>query len=174
MGGAMLNDTVLSNDTPISKNSLEDRQTPRLLDQVRNVIRYKHYSIRTERSYSDWIKRYIYFHNKQHPKDMNERHICAFLTYLAVDKQVASSTQNQALCALVFLYRQVLKKEVGDFDNMVRAKMPSKLPVVFTREEVKQVLVQLEGVNWLMGQVLYGSGLKVMECMRLRVNPIVA
>ena len=172
IGGAMLNDTVSFDDNSISKNCLEDRQTPRLLDQVRNVIRYKHYSIRTERSYSDWIKRYIYFHNKQHPKDMDERHICAFLTHLAVDKKVASSTQNQALCALVFLYRQVLKKEVGDFDNMVRAKMPSKLPVVFTREEVKHVLLQLEGVNWLMGQVLYGAGLRVMECVRLRIKDI--
>ena len=104
---------------------------------------------------------------------MDERHICAFLTHLAVDKKVASSTQNQALCALVFLYRQVLKKEVGDFDNMVRAKMPSKLPVVFTRDEVKHVLLQLEGVNWLMGQVLYGAGLRVMEWVRLRVNPVV-
>lgn len=168
----MLNDTVSFDNNSISKNSLEDRQTPRLLDQVRNVIRCKHYSIRTERSYSEWIKRFIYFHNKQHPKDMDEMHVSAFLTHLAVDKKVASSTQNQALCALVFLYRHVLKKEIGDFDNMVRAKMPSTLPVVFTRDEVKDILLQLDGINWLMGQILYGSGLRVMECVRLRVKDI--
>ena len=170
----MFNETIVPDDTLIQKNSLPEGQTPRLLDQVRNVIRCKHYSIRTEQSYLQWIKRYIFFHHKQHPELLNEVHISAFLTHLAVDKKVASSTQNQALCALVFLYRQVLKKEVGDFDNMVRAKMPSKLPVVFTRNEVKHVLLQLEGVNWLMGQVLYGAGLRVMEWVRLRVNPMVA
>ena len=105
---------------------------PRLLDRVRAVIRCKHYSIRTEHSYIDWIRRYIYFHNKQHPEDMGEQHISAFLTHLAVDRKVASSTQNQALCALVFLYREVLKKEIGEFENLIRAKKPRKLPVVFT------------------------------------------
>jgi site-specific recombinase XerD len=119
------------------------KETPRLLDQVRNVIRCKHYSIRTEQSYLDWIRRYIYFHNKQHPKDMGEPHISGYLTHLAVDRKVASSTQNQALCALVFLYREVLKKDIGEFENLIRAKKPQKLPVVFTREEVKQILYDL-------------------------------
>ena len=170
----MFNETIVPDDTLIQKNSLPEGQTPRLLDQVRNVIRCKHYSIRTEQSYLQWIKRYIFFHHKQHPELLNEVHISAFLTHLAVDKKVASSTQNQALCALVFLYRHVLKKEIGEFDNLVRAKRPVKLPVVFTPEEVKQVLLQLDGVNWLMGQVLYGAGLRVMEWVRLRVNPMVA
>ena len=98
---------------------------PRLLDQVRDVIRCKHYSIRTESTYTEWIKRYILFHNKQHPKDLNEQHISAFLTHLAVNRKVTSSTQNQALCALVFLYRQVLKMDLGDFENVIRAKKPS-------------------------------------------------
>ncbi len=146
------------------------KRAPRLLDEVRNVIRCKHYSIRTEQSYVDWIKRYIYFHNKQHPKDMGEAHISNFLTHLAVDKKVASSTQNQALCALVFLYREVIKKDIGEFENLIRAKKPHKLPVVFTREEVKQLLLQLSGVNWLMGQLIYGAGLRIMECVRLRVK----
>jgi site-specific recombinase XerD len=145
---------------------------PRLLDAVRGVIRCKHYSIRTEQSYVDWIKRYIYFHNKQHPKDLGEEHISAFLTHLAVKRKVASSTQNQALCALVFLYRQVLKKEVGEFENLIRAKKPHKLPVVFTREEVKEILLQLDGVHWLMGQLLYGAGLRIMECVRLRIKDV--
>jgi integron integrase len=165
------NNHLNSNDNLQNDNHQMERN-PRLLDQVRNVIRCKHYSIRTESSYIDWIKRYIYFHNKQHPQNLDEKHISSFLTHLAVEKRVASSTQNQALCALVFLYRHVLNKEIGDFDNLVRAKRPQKLPVVFTRDEVRCVLLQLQGVNWLMGQVLYGSGLRVMECVRLRVKDI--
>ena len=148
----------------------QTRHKPRLLDQVRDVIRCKHYSIRTENTYTEWIRRYIRFHNKRHPKDLNEQHISAFLTHLAVNRKVASSTQNQALCALVFLYRQVLKIDLGDFGNVIRAKKPSRLPVVFTRDEVRQILLQLNGVHWLMGQLLYGAGLRVMECVRLRVK----
>lgn len=145
---------------------------PRLLDQVRNVIRSKHYSIRTEQTYIDWIKRFIYYHDRQHPKDLDTNHISAFLTYLAVHRKVASSTQNQALCALVFLYKEVIKKDIGQLDNLVRAKRPSKLPVVFTRDEVRKILLQLEGVQWLMGQLLYGAGLRLMECLRLRVKDV--
>jgi integron integrase len=145
---------------------------PRLLDQVRDVIRCKHYSIRTESTYTEWIKRFILFHDKRHPKDLNEKHISSFLTHLAVNRKVTSSTQNQALCALVFLYRQVLKMELGDFENVIRAKKPSKLPVVFTCEEVRQILLQLNGVHWLLGQLLYGAGLRVMECVRLRVKDV--
>ncbi len=150
----------------------EHLSKPRLIDQVREVIRCKHYSIRTERAYIDWIRRYIFFHDKQHPKHLSESHINAFLTYLAVKRKVAASTQNQALCALVFLYREVLKKELGEFGDITRAKKPQKLPVVFTREEVRQVLLHLEGANWLMGQVMYGAGLRVMECIRLRVKDV--
>ncbi len=157
---------------PSISNSTQTSDKPRLLDQVRNVIRCKHYSIRTEHSYLDWIKRYILFHNKKHPQDMDEEHISAFLSHLAVMKKVASSTQNQALCAIVFLYRDVLKKDLGEFQNLIRAKKPEKLPVVFTQEETKQVLLQLNGVHWLMGQLLYGAGLRVMECVRLRVKDV--
>ena len=124
---------------------------PRLLDQVRDAIRLKHYSIRTEHTYIDWIKRYILFHKKQHPKDLGECHINCFLTHLAVNHRVASSTQNQALCALVFLYREVLKMKLGDLGEIAWAKKPVKLPVVFSREVVNQILLQLNGNSWLMG-----------------------
>lgn len=131
-----------------------------------------HYSIRTEQTYISWIKRYIYFHDKRHPNELDENHITEFLNFLAVQRRVASSTQNQAMCALVFLYRHVLKKDLAQFENMVFAKRPSKLPVVFTREEVRNILFQLEGVTWIMGQLLYGAGLRVMECVRLRIKDI--
>ena len=157
---------------PLSEHQHTENDQPRLLDLVRNIVRCKHYSIRTEQTYVDWIKRYIFFHKKQHPAQLGETHISEFLTHLAVDKKVASSTQNQALCALVFLYREVLKKDLGEFENLVRAKKPQKLPVVFTREEVKAVLLQLEGVPWLMGQLLYSAGLRLMECVRLRVKDV--
>ena len=145
---------------------------PRLLDQVRDTIRRKHYSIRTEQSYIDWIRRFIYFHKKQHPRELNESHITEFLNFLAVQKKVASSTQNQALCALVFLYREVIKKDLAQFENLVHAKRPARLPVVFTTDEIRTILLQLDGVNWIMGQLLYGAGLRVMECVRLRVKDV--
>gem|GEM_PF-1245551 len=143
-------DEHLSMDMPsrgmfLPENGHNHPAKPRLLDEVRNVLRLKHYSIRTEQSYVDWIRRFIYFHNKKHPADMDARHIGSFLTHLAVTQKVASSTQNQALCALVFLYRHVLRKELGQFDDLVFAKRPSKLPVVFTRNEVKGLLLQLGG-----------------------------
>ncbi|MDA3896875.1 MAG: phage integrase N-terminal SAM-like domain-containing protein [Desulfobacteraceae bacterium] len=144
---------------------------PRLLDQVRDAIRLKHYSIRTEETYIGWIKRFIFFHNKRHPKDMGENEIKAFLTDLAVNKNVAASTQNQVFNALLFLYREVLKQDFGNFSDTVRAKKPKKLPVVFTKTEVKLIIDQLEGVKWLMAQLMYGSGLRLMECM-LRVKDI--
>jgi integron integrase len=168
----MLKDAHMAGGPSTTDRNHLNGKNPRLLDQVRNIIRCKHYSIRTEQSYVDWIKRYIFFHDRRHPADLDERHISAFLTHLAVDRKVASSTQNQALCALVFLYREVLKKEVGEFQDLIRAKKPHKLPVVFTRKEVKQVLLQLDGINWLMGQLLYGAGLRVMECVRLRVKDV--
>ncbi len=159
-------------DKPLCQNEPNCRERPRLLDQVREAIRLKHYSIRTEQAYVDWIKRYIYFHEKKHPADLDENHITSFLTYLAVQKKVASSTQNQALCALVFLYREVIKKELSQFENLVFAKRPTKLPVVFTRDEVRSILLQLEGPTWIMGQLLYGAGLRLMECIRLRVKDV--
>lgn len=144
----------------------------RLLDRVRETVQRKHYIIRTEQSYIDWIKRYIYFHGKQHPGDLNESHVTEFLNYLAVQKKVASSTQNQALCAIVFLYREVIKKDLGRFENLVHAKRSSRLPVVFTPEEIRTIFLQLDGVTWIMGQLLYGAGLRVMACVRLRIKDI--
>ena len=165
----------LSKYDPVSSAQRPDRKDapkPRLLDQLRNAIRRKHYSIRTEQSYIDWIKRFIYFHDKQHPRDLNESHLTEFLNFLAVQKKVASSTQNQALCALVFLYREVVKKDLAQFENLVHAKRPARLPVVFTPDEVRTILLQLDGVTWIMGQLLYGAGLRVMECVRLRVKDL--
>ena len=145
---------------------------PKLLDQVRDRIRTKHYSIRTEQTYIDWIKRFILFHDKRHPAKMGEKEITAFLTHLAVNRKVAASTQNQALSAIVFLYREIILKQLGEFENLIWAKKPSRLPVVFTQVEVKQILPLLQGHSWLMGQLLYGAGLRIMECVRLRVKDI--
>jgi integron integrase len=147
-------------------------QSKKLLDQVRDALRLKHYSIRTEEAYVDWIKRYILFHSKRHPKDMGLAQVQAFLTHLAVEGQVAASTQNQALSALLFLYRQVLKIDLDTPLDAVRAKKPSRLPVVLTRAETHQVIQGLAGPYQLMAKLLYGSGLRLMECVRLRVKDI--
>jgi len=145
---------------------------PKLLDQVRAAIRTKHYSIRTEESYVNWIKKFILFHNKRHPKEMGEKEINAFLTHLAVNKKVAASTQNQALCAIIFLYKHVLKIEIGNLGEMVWAKKPKRLPTVFSKKEAEKVLSQLSGMNWIMAYLLYGSGLRLNECIKLRVCEI--
>jgi len=146
---------------------------PRLLDRVRQAIRLKHYSIRTEEAYVNWIKRFILFHNKRHPKDMGAPEIETFLTHLAVDLNVAASTQNQALSALLFLYREVLKKDLDERTiDAVRAKKPKRLPTVLTKDEVLKVIGFLSGTNQLMAKLLYGSGLRLMECLRLRVKDI--
>jgi integron integrase len=145
---------------------------PRLLDRVRSDLRVKHYSTRTEKAYIDWIRRFILFHGKRHPNEMGEREISAFLTHLAVDRHVAASTQNQAFCALLFLYQQVLQLKLDFIDDVARVKRPAKIPVVFTREEARAVLDQLDGEYQLMSELLYGSGLRLMECVRLRVKDI--
>jgi len=145
---------------------------PRLLDQVRTTIRTKHYSYRTEEAYVSWIRQFILFHNKQHPVDMSEIEVNAFLNYLATRRKVSASTQTQALCAIVFLYRHVLGRELGQLQDLIRAKKKKNLPVVFTREEVRQVLDNLSGTHWLMANLLYGSGLRLMECIRLRVKDV--
>jgi integron integrase len=144
----------------------------RLLDQVREQIRLRHYSIRTEQAYVSWIKRYILFHDKKHPKDMDKAEIEAFLTYLAKDLNVSSSTQNQAFNALLFLYNQVLHKSLDDKINAIRAKKPRRLPTVMTNEEAMKVVKGLSGSNKLMAKLLYGSGLRLMECLRLCVKDI--
>ena len=145
---------------------------PRLLDQVRDTIRLKHYSIRTEQSYLGWARRFILFHNKRHPRDMGAVEVTAFLTDLAVRGNVAAATQNQALNAILFLYREVLKIDLPWMDGIQRAKKPARLPVVFTRAEVKRLLAQLDGTLWLMASLIYGSGMRLMECVRLRVKDI--
>lgn len=145
---------------------------PRLLDQVRDAIRRRHYSYRTEQSYLQWIRRYIYFHQKRHPREMGEPEIAAFLTNLAVQRQVSASTQNQALNALLFLYKHVLEMDVGLIHGVVRAKRPKRLPLVMTREEVQAVLCRLSGRDWLLACLMYGAGLRVMESIRLRVKDI--
>jgi integron integrase len=146
--------------------------SPRLLDRVRWLLRAKHYSIRTEEVYIDWIRRYIVFHGKRHPDEMGEKEISQFLTHLAVEKNVAASTQNQAFSALLFLYQQVLDRKLDFIDDVQRVKRPAKVPVVFTPEEARLVLDQLHGEYRLMAELLYGSGLRLMECLRLRVKDI--
>jgi integron integrase len=145
---------------------------PRLLDRVRQAIRARHYSRRTEKAYVHWIKRYIFFHAKRHPAEMGAREVTEFLTSLAVAGKVAASTQNQALSALLFLYRKVLGVELPWLDGLVRAKPPQRLPVVLTREEVRSVLGKLDGVSRLMAFLLYGAGLRLLECCRLRVKDV--
>jgi integron integrase len=145
---------------------------PRLLDRVRSAIRMLHYRIRTEDAYVQWVKRFIVFHGKRHPLEMGEREVEAFLTHLAVDEDVAASTQNQAMCALLFLYKVVLERPLEGRIDVRRAKRPARLPVVLTRPEVRAVLGQLDGEKLLMASLLYGSGLRLMECLRLRVKDV--
>lgn len=139
---------------------------PRLLDQVRDKIRFKHYSIRTEHAYVDWIKRYILFHGKRHPQEMGKQEAEQFLSHLAVDRNVAASTQNQALSAILFLYKEVLEQDIGWLENVERAKRPARLPVVLTATEVRAVLAHLEGRYRLMANLLYGAGLRLADGMR--------
>ena len=149
-----------------------DLPKPRLLDRVREAIRIRHYSRRTEKAYVHWIKRYIFFHGKRHPAEMGAAEVTAFLTSLAVHSKVAASTQNQALSALLFLYREVLGVELPWLDDVVRAKRPQHLPVVLTRDEVRAVLQRLDGVPRLMAILLYGAGLRLLECCRLRAKDV--
>jgi integron integrase len=145
---------------------------PRLLDRVREAIRARHYSRRTEKAYVHWIKRYIFFHGKRHPAELGAPDVTAFLTSLAVHDKVAASTQNQALSALLFLYREVLGVELPWLDDVVRAKRLQHLPVVLTRDEVRAGLQRLDGVSRLMALLLYGAGLRLLECCHLRVKDI--
>lgn len=144
----------------------------KLLDQVREAIRTKHYSYRTEQSYVDWIKRYILFHNKRHPSEMGAAEIQAFISFLANDRQVSASTQNQALSAILFLYRTVLQQKIQIPTDLVRAGRPKHLPTVLTHQEAIAVLDKMGGVTQLMAKLLYGSGLRLMECLRLRVKDL--
>jgi len=144
----------------------------KLLDQVRDAIRARHMSYRTEEAYVHWIKRFVFFHHKRHPAEMGPGEITQFLTALAVERHVSASTQNQALAALLFLYRDVFGRDPGWLDGIVRAKRPQRLPVVLARTEVSALLSVLDGVTWIMAMLLYGAGLRLSECLRLRVKDV--
>jgi integron integrase len=139
---------------------------------MRDVLRSRHYSRRTEKAYLLWAERYIRFHGMRHPAGMGEPEINAYLTHLAVEARVAASTQNQALCGLLFLYRHVLGRDVGDLGGVIRARTPRQLPVVLTRDEVRAVLSHMEGEPWLAASLMYGTGMRLMECLRLRVADV--
>jgi len=145
---------------------------PRLLDQLRATIRAKHYSYRTEKTYVQWIRRFVLYHEKRHPAEMGEDEVREFLTHLAVKRRVAASSQNHALAAILFLYREVLRSDIGWVDGVVRAKRPSRIPVVLTRAEVRSVFGYLGGTPRLVAGLLYGGGLRLTECLGLRVKDL--
>ncbi len=147
-------------------------EPPKLLDRVRERIRLKHYSIRTEQSYVQWVRRFILHHGKRHPAEMGAPEVEAFLTHLAVEGKVSASTQNQARSALLFLYKEVLGIELPWLDNVEQAKKPKRLPVVLDQDEARNLIAQLSGVHWLVAVLLYGSGLRLMEALRLRVQDV--
>jgi integron integrase len=157
----------------IKSNSVElSKKKPKLLHQVRSVLRTRHLSLRTEDAYVQWIRRFILFHHKRHPQEMGEEEIRQFISDLAINAKISASTQTVALSALLFLYRDVLKKDLPYVSNIERAQQRTKLPVVFTRDEVKAVLKMMSGTNQLIASLLYGSGMRLMECLRLRVKDI--
>jgi integron integrase len=148
------------------------QQSPKLLDRVREEIRLRHYSIRTEETYVDWSRRFILFHNKRHPKDMGAEEVTAFLTYLATERKVSASTQNQAKSALLFLYREVLDLELPWLDEVIAAKPGKRLPVVLTQTEVRRLLDGTSGTMGLVIALLYGTGMRLLEGLRLRVKDV--
>ena len=156
----------------VHEKSPAEPPRPRLLDRVREALRARHMSHRTEESYVAWMRRYIFFHGKRHPAEMGAPEVTRFLTSLAVDGRVAASTQNQALSAMLFLYREVLGVDLPWLDGLVRARRPQRLPVVLTRDEVRAVLQRVEGTPRLMAYLLYGAGLRLLECCRLRVQDV--
>lgn len=147
------------------------QKEPKLLDRVRNSLRQRNYAYSTEQSYTNWIRRYILFHNKKHPRQLGEKEIEEFLTHLAVEENIAPSTQNQALSALIYLYQEILHIDLGEI-NAIRPRRRENLPTVLTQEETRQILSLLTGLNQLMAKVLYGSGLRISECLRLRIKDV--
>ncbi len=147
-------------------------QRPRLLDQVCDTIRRRHYSRRTEDTYVGWIRRFIFFSDRRHPRDLGAPEVTAFLNYLASERDVAAATQNQALSALLFLYKEVLSMSLPWLDGLERAKRPARLPTVLTVAEVERLLAQLHGPRWLMASLRYGAGLRLRECLKLRVKDV--
>ena len=162
---------MVPNSTSYSTET-QGHTAPRLLDLVRARIRFKHYSLRTEQAYVDWIRRFVRFHGNRHPSDLGHEAVVAFLTHLATDLAVAAATQNQAQSALLFLYRDVLGCDLPLLDGIARAKASMRLPVVLTRDEVASLLASLRGAHRLLGELLYGSGLRIMEGVRLRVKDL--
>jgi len=157
---------------PNGERTVDVPESPRLIDRVHEIIRRKHYSIRMEQAYVDWIKRCIWYHDKRHPAELGGTAVEAFLTWLAVERDVAASTQNQAQCALLFLYQEVLGVDVPWLDDVERARQPIKLPVVLTVDEVVRILEHLKGTHRLIGRLIYGTGLRVLEALRLRVKDV--
>jgi integron integrase len=157
---------------PASLPNRSDDAKPKLLERVRTILRARHYSLRTEEAYLGWMRRFILFHGKRHPEEMGEAEVAAFLNHLAGERAVAAATQNQALNALLFLYEAVLERKLGVVEGLQRVKRPPKLPVVLEKGEVKAVLRELQGQYRLMGELLYGSGLRLLECLRLRVKDV--
>ena len=147
-------------------------ENPRLLNQVRDALRLRHYSIRTEQTYLQWIKRFILFHHKRHPSEMGEAEVSAFLTDLARERNVAASTQNQALSAILFLYKHVLERDLPWLSDVVRARQPEKLPFIIARQDVERVLNLMHGRQQLIARLIYGTGMRVMEALRLRVHDV--
>ena len=147
-------------------------KAPRLLGQLRDAIRRLHYSLRTEETYVHWVKRFIYFSGKRHPADLGAAEVTAFLNYLARDRDVAAATQNQALSSLLFLYKEVLRQPLPWLDELERARRPTRVPTVLTREEVRRLLAAMQGTKWLMASLLYGAGLRLRECLTLRVKDL--
>lgn len=145
---------------------------PKLLERARDILRANYYSRRTEEVYLGWMRRFILFHGKQHPRDLREPAVAEFLSHLTVHQDVSASTQNQAFSALIFLYAKVLGRPLGELEAVERARRPKKVPVVLTRAEARALLLQLEGVELIMASLLYGSGLRVLEMLRLRVKDI--
>ena len=154
------------------KSSVAKVAAPRLLDEVRRKLRLKHYSLRTEQAYLGWIRRFILANGKRHPRDMGAVEVEAFLSLLAIEGKVAASTQSQALSAVLFLYRDVLRIELAWMENVVRAKQPQRVPTVLSQDEVRRLLAALDGRAWLLASLLYGTGMRLMEGLRLRVKDV--
>ena len=157
---------------PITSAVPEAAPAPKLLDRMRNHLRTRHYSIRTETAYVDWARRFILFHGKRHPQEMGGAEVEAFLTHLAVNRHVSASTQNQAKAAILYLYKQVLQIELAWLDEVVQAKTPKRLPVVLTASEVRVLLLHMQGTTGLVAQLLYGTGMRLLEALRLRVKDV--
>jgi integron integrase len=164
--------TAASPAFTVCERSRDQTRRPRLADEIQRVMRARHMSRRTEKAYLGWVRRFVLFHGRRHPTELGKREIEEFLSNLATVGKVSASTQNQALSALLFLYREVYEREFPWLDDLVRARRPTRLPVVLSKEEVSLLLDQLHGVTWIMAALLYGAGLRLLECARLRVNDV--